>query len=669
MNITDLIVELIHQGEKIVLPGIGTLDSVEQPPHHDTASQIYYPATRAVRFSTQTDGADTMTPIIAQRECVSNDVARQMWNNYLDALIDKVKRTGSHQFGEVGTLSYGQDTFSFAVNDKHIIEASSTGEVAITNVKTYDHSDADDPFAQFETAPAPAPVPEPTPAPAPEPAPQEEHKEEPTPEPEAQPSKTAEEDEWQASLRQLDQMPKSKEELKREAREAKEREKAAAREEKERMKEMARAAKERAKRESEERRQAEAALSKAERKAEEERIKAEKRENELMQRAEEQVEKDLQRTSKRTAALEALAAARLAEGDKRAAAQQAVAEREAAEAARRREEEKEKEAERMAAEKEAKARRKAEEKAARKAAKKNDEKDHKSHKALWLLLAALVVLGGTAYYFFGMNRQPQQIPTAIDDTQHLDVPTVWPFSFNPDMIDYSEREIASNRDLVCINMTEYINAFLADRNYAGVRVPMMDRVRQYAEQRLNTLLGPRMAVQRFIPYDDYIYRNAEPWLKITYAGKARTVVQGELMNDIALDEMLDQLIDELGLEPGSGNYSAEEVQQVKQQEQETIAARQQRTDAKKDTKDNPVYVYVEKESKQGFDIVAGFYLNKNTAAKMTAFLHEQGCDAYIIEKNEMFYVSMGSAPTRTKAEALYNHIKSWYDGDIVIKEL
>ena len=54
---------------------------------------------------------------------------------------------------------------------------------------------------------------------------------------------------------------------------------------------------------------------------------------------------------------------------------------------------------------------------------------------------------------------------------------------------------------------------------------------------------------------------------------------------------------------------------------------------------------------------------------MTARLHEQGCDAYIIEKNEMYYVSMGSAPTRTKAEALYNHIKSWYDGDIVIKEL
>ncbi len=82
----------------------------------------------------------------------------------------------------------------------------------------------------------------------------------------------------------------------------------------------------------------------------------------------------------------------------------------------------------------------------------------------------------------------------------------------------------------------------------------------------------------------------------------------------------------------------------------------------------PVYVYVEKESKMGYDIIAGFYLNKATAAKLTARLHDLGSDAYIIEKNDMYYVSMGSAKDRTSAEALFNHIKSWYDGDIVIKQ-
>ena len=53
---------------------------------------------------------------------------------------------------------------------------------------------------------------------------------------------------------------------------------------------------------------------------------------------------------------------------------------------------------------------------------------------------------------------------------------------------------------------------------------------------------------------------------------------------------------------------------------------------------------------------------------MTARLHELGSDAYIIEKNNMYYVSMGSAKNRTAAEALFKHIKSWYDGDIAIKQ-
>ena len=80
-------------------------------------------------------------------------------------------------------------------------------------------------------------------------------------------------------------------------------------------------------------------------------------------------------------------------------------------------------------------------------------------------------------------------------------------------------------------------------------------------------------------------------------------------------------------------------------------------------------VNVARDSKQGFDIIAGCYLNRQTATKMTARLHELGCDAYIIEKNDLFYVSMGSAASRTSAESLFHHIKSWYDGDIVIKQL
>lgn len=44
-----------------------------------------------------------------------------------------------------------------------------------------------------------------------------------------------------------------------------------------------------------------------------------------------------------------------------------------------------------------------------------------------------------------------------------------------------------------------------------------------------------------------------------------------------------------------------------------------------------------------------------------------GCAAYIIEINHGYYVSMGSAKTRTLAEEKQRRAKEWYDGDISIK--
>ena len=54
--------------------------------------------------------------------------------------------------------------------------------------------------------------------------------------------------------------------------------------------------------------------------------------------------------------------------------------------------------------------------------------------------------------------------------------------------------------------------------------------------------------------------------------------------------------------------------------------------------------------------------------KMAQNLKRQGCDAYIIDKNGMYYVSMGSASSQTAIDATYKHIKSWYHGDASIKK-
>ena len=301
--------------------------------------------------------------------------------------------------------------------------------------------------------------------------------------------------------------------------------------------------------------------------------------------------------------------------------------------------------------------------------------EKKQKKSRWwillLLLLLLLLLGAGAYcYFNGIFPSKQATVTApLQDRERVDAPATNDLTFNTDLIEYSDREMMRTSDLVCFNMAEYINGFLTDRGYTSARVPMMERVRQYSNQRMIELLGERFAVQRFIPYDDYVYKYNEPYLKYVYANRSRVKVQSELMDEGLLDEMLRRMIDELGLKPdgaGAAPKTAAEVQEVKAAERREIETRRQAAVEKQQSAS--VNVNVARDSKQGFDIIAGCYLNRQTATKMTARLHELGCDAYIIEKNDLFYVSMGSAATRTSAESLFHHIKSWYDGDVVIKE-
>lgn len=708
MNITELIVELLQQGQKVELPGIGTFDSVVQDPHHDPVTRIYYPATRSIVFGEGTTGDNAIVKEIARRDCVSDDVAQQMWRNYIDALTDKINRTGEHRLGELGTITKVGDSFGFDKAEGVVIEAGNSNETPLEEVRTYDHSDSEDPFAQFEaepevevvTRPEPEPQPEPEPMPEPEPEPEPVAQPEPEPQPVAEAAATAAAattvgEEWRESLKKLEELPKSKAQLKAEAKEEKERQKAEAKAEKERERLRKRAEKDaevqervaahqrevQERKDAEERRRAEEEMRKAEERAEQSRRKAEKEAQESMKRAEEMADEESRKAAKKAAVLAAVAASQAGAGSAVAsesvatAASEVVKAEKEARASQKENERRQHEADKLAA-KEAARRRKEEkelEKAAARLAKEERKEERKrggSKWVLWLvLLLLLLVFAAAAYvlFFRGQHKSaPAEAAATTVGNKHLNVPVVNALTFNPDMIPYTDREIGRNRDLVCANMAEYINNYLAERDYRSARVPMYDRVRQYADERMQQLLGDRFAVQRFIPYDDYVYERAEPWLKQTYADVARHMVQGELMNRQALDDLLDGIVDELGLQPGAQpQRTAAEVQQVKATEQAAVV----RKPKVQVDKDAPAFVYVEKDSKQGFDIIAGFYLNKNTAAKMTARLHELGCDAYIIEKNDMFYVSMGSAPTRTKAEALYNHIKSWYDGDIVIKEL
>lgn len=680
MNITDLIVELLEKGQKVEMPGIGTLDSVVRSAHHDPNTRTYYPTSRVIAYSTETSGDSEIVKTLAERECVSEDVAKQMWLNYIDALTDKVKRSGHHNFGKLGTLTCDDKrTFNFKMTEGLVLDAGNKGEMPIEEVKIYNHDNEEDPFARFDEAEAEAAPAETAPETPAEPAAEEM----------TAPKPVAEEEHWGESLKQLEDLEKDKPatDPKAEARAEKERLKAEKKAEEERIKlekkaeeqrrfdeeQLAKQRKEAERREAEEKRKAAEELRKAEKKAEEERIKAEKKAEAGRIKAEKEAEKERIKAEKKAAALAAITAreSAKAEAAARSEAEKEAAKQAAIQAAQEAKERKqaEKEAARIEKErrKEEAAKAKAEAKERKQAEKetKNDDKEKKQHK-VWpivLIVLCLLILAGGAYYLLSGNKTSAPAVTA-KNTTHINAGATNAFTYNTDMIDYSGREIEQQSDLVCRFMSEFIGQYLADRNFSGARAPMMDRIRQYANERLGEMMGERFAVQRLIPYDDYIYNYNEPFMKTSYARSCRGKVQSELMNYRALDDMLYRLADELGLQPdGTGRKTAAEVQQVKADEKKAIERRKAAQ-----TGEAPMYVYVEKGSKQGYDLIAGFYLNKNTAAKLTAKLHDLGCDAYIIEFSDMYYVSMGSASSQTAAEALYKHVKSWYDGDVVIKK-
>ncbi|MBR1785190.1 MAG: SPOR domain-containing protein [Bacteroidales bacterium] len=584
MSITDLIVELLRQGRQVELEGIGTFGSETRPPHHDAERGVYFPASRTLKFDTATSGDNSIVEALAERECVGEGVARQMWKNYIDALTDKLQRTGGHSFGELGTLRRSADgEYSFDANDGAVL--STDGEKPIEGVKTYDHSSKPDPFARFAAGAA------------------------------AAAARKAEEERLAAEARKAEE-----ERLAAEARKAEE----------ERMAAEARKA-------EEERLAAEA------RKAEEERMAAEAR------KAEE----------------ERLAAeARKAEEERLAAeARKAEEERMAAEARKAEEErlaaldkvEPGSEADKPVAPAAAKKGKKDKKAKAAAGKKKDDGKKKKNRWWLWLLLLLLLLLlGGAACWHFGLL--PQRGHSSSASGSHVDAPVTNDLTYNTDLLEYDGRAVAVNRDRVCNYMRDYIYSFLAYRHYTGAQTPMMERVRDYAGRRLGELLADRFAVQRLIPRADYVYDHCEPHMRDRFAQRQRFKVQGELLDMALLDSILNALVSELGIEPDRQVATAP-VQQVRQPKPQATPPAEPAT-----------RVNVEQSSKQGFDIIAGFYIDRAKAARMTARLHDLGSDAYIIEKNNMFYVSMGSAKSRTAAEALFKHIKGWYDGDIAIKE-
>ena len=219
------------------------------------------------------------------------------------------------------------------------------------------------------------------------------------------------------------------------------------------------------------------------------------------------------------------------------------------------------------------------------------------------------------------------------------------FSFSEELTEFSPNEIDNYADAINEYLSDYISNYLAAKKYTTAKVPMMERIRQYSVSRLSELLNANgYSEERLIPNGDYISDFIEPYKKGHKGHQKQVIVQGEIMDGSFLDNMLNTMVEELGLKADNAKVQLPpDLPKVK-----------------------PV-IKTERKSRQGFDLIAGFYTDVNTAQKMVDRLKGYGCNAYIIEINHGYYVSMDSAKSRTEADARLRKAKEWYDGDLSVK--
>ena len=191
----------------------------------------------------------------------------------------------------------------------------------------------------------------------------------------------------------------------------------------------------------------------------------------------------------------------------------------------------------------------------------------------------------------------------------------------------------------------------------------MAQIGDYADGRLHELMVEGYSPKRFFPHKNLWLDSHYDSYKNVGALYYRCKVQEELMDYDLLGDILDDVVAALGLRADGYGYGYGANGGGANANAKANAAKQPTTAPYEEVvPEAPTF----KNSKQGFDIVAGFFTSKKSANKCANQLKALGSDAYIISKSGGYYVSMGSAPTRTAAEALERHIKSWYKSDVKI---
>ncbi len=616
MNITNYIVEFLKQGNIVEIKGIGTLSPKTISTRFDDETKTYFPTVQTVEFSTICNGNEQIISYIAKQEFIGVTTAEKLWENYIAALNDKLKVDGKHEFPEVGELILNAETgYTFNVFDGVNFSKATRNLPILDRVMTYElDAERENPFDKFDHPVIPS---------------------------------------QQEEASTVEEQPQEQEDVPLEDEKVEKEEP----QEQEYVEETIETVN-----------TTESGSETEENRESEEKI-VEMDNNNMEDKKEEQEEDGNQSEA---SDLNKSIEEEIDEKDKHNVNDN----------------------------------------------KKKKKKGKKKKIIIPIIILLLLLLLGGAYYYFVVVKdmnipfineknettevaeanaesdiQSKEVENAeeIDseesasdgiieieevDTEESDeveakisdeevgaeaeeiaesdekVKRVdlfkgensYTFDYTLVAIEDKDEVIKSTCKVLVASMRPQIKSFLKKQRYSTAVEPMEERMNEYVIKRLKELFDDNFFhPARLMSYDNYITDYCTNNLQRQRISRAKKTIISEIqMNDIML-EFLNELIE-------AGVVTKDKILAPAPKPKVVPTAD------------------IRLRSKQGFDIISGFFKSRDNAVKEAHRFSRRGADAYVIAKGNLYYVSLGSAPSQTAAEALLRQLKTWNKENMVIKK-
>lgn len=573
MNITNYIVEFIKQGNAVEIKGIGTFVPVTIPTYFDEDVKAFYPSIKTVEFSTSCGkGNQQMISYIAKQEFVGITTAEKLWDNYIDALNDKIKSESKHEFSDLGVLMYdAENGYTFKAAEGLNFSKETRHLSALKGVETYTLEEGrEDPFYKFENPTIPEP---------------EEEKLEDI-ETEQQPEETQE---VIVGVEETDETKDFDPEIEQTSIEGA-----------------------------------------PEEQGEELPTTTTTPETKTIEEVAEESKKWFEKTIENNN-IETIKQPEIVT-----------------------------------------------------VATETNKPSKKKKKIIVpiIIILLLLLLGGAYYYFIVVKDMPIPfINNKVEETSEVELPAVLDttvvatddtvavqqteeeeteevdlfkganvFTFDYTLVSVENKDVVipeASKTIIDV-ITPKIEKFLKRQYYTTAKDLMVERLNEYIVKRLKETLDDNFFhPARLVNYDNYITGYCTDKLQRQRVSRAKTAIISEIQINGLFDEYLNELID-------AGLVKRDKIEFVpkqKQKEQGSVPITEMRL-----------------RSKQGFDIIAGFFKNRDNAAREADRFRKRGADAYVINKGNLYYVSLGSAPSQTAAEALLRQLRTWNKENMVIKK-